>query len=207
MSNCKFSVFPSICAYDVLYSDLRQENFLMRAKSDEIFRQYEQLELEDPTPRKIDGETVTRDPVNSKVSGRESEKAQLSAARDLQYQPVTLEYGAPIRVKWTAPLNHSKKDWIGLYMIGDNTSKEITRVSSQGRWVATSKGSFESARAVYYACALADAMYHALRGGWGGGVDRLFIQYSSSSSSRSAGRPSSTPSRMPVIPRTRGRRL
>lgn len=91
------------------------------------------------------GEVISRDAANAKVSGREGDKAQLST-RDQQYQPVMLEYGAPIRVKWAAPLNHSKRDWIGLYMIGDNTSKEITRVSSQGRWVGTSRGGFDSAR-------------------------------------------------------------
>lgn len=54
------------------------------------------------------------------------------------------DYGAPIKVKWTAPLNHSKKDWVGLYMVTQNSSREITRVSSQGRWVAGTEGSFDS---------------------------------------------------------------
>jgi phosphatidylethanolamine N-methyltransferase len=54
------------------------------------------------------------------------------------------EYGAPIRVKWTAPLNHSKKDWVGLYMVADNASREVTRLASMGRWVATNPGEFDS---------------------------------------------------------------
>jgi phosphatidylethanolamine N-methyltransferase len=54
------------------------------------------------------------------------------------------EYGAPIKVRWTAPLNHSKKDWVGLYMVTDNTSREVTKISSQGRWIATNEGSFDS---------------------------------------------------------------
>ncbi|KAK2877253.1 phosphatidylethanolamine N-methyltransferase [Arthroderma sp. PD_2] len=57
---------------------------------------------------------------------------------------LVLEYGSPIKVKWTAPLNHSKKDWVGLYMIGQNSSREVTKVSSWGRWVATNEGSFDS---------------------------------------------------------------
>ncbi|KAL9129057.1 MAG: hypothetical protein Q9217_002397 [Psora testacea] len=57
---------------------------------------------------------------------------------------LAFEYGAPIRVRWTAPLNHSKKDWIGLYMVADNASREATEVASQGRWVATNKDQYGS---------------------------------------------------------------
>ena len=60
------------------------------------------------------------------------------------FKPVILEYGAPIKVRWTAPLNHSKMDWVGLYMVSDNASREVTRVSSQGRWVATNNDQFGS---------------------------------------------------------------
>ncbi len=42
----------------------------------------------------------------------------------------------------TAPLNHSKHDWIGLYMVADNASRELTRVGSQGRWVSTNKDQY-----------------------------------------------------------------
>lgn len=56
----------------------------------------------------------------------------------------TYEYGAPLRVKWRAPANHSKKDWIGLYMVTDNRSRERTEVSSLGRWAATNPGSYDT---------------------------------------------------------------
>ena len=36
-------------------------------------------------------------------------------------------------------MNHSPKDWVGLYMVADNASREVTKVSSQGRWTATNK--------------------------------------------------------------------
>lgn len=55
---------------------------------------------------------------------------------------VTIDYGAPIKVRWTAPLNHSKKDWIGLYMVADNCSRDVTQVASQGRWIATNKNQY-----------------------------------------------------------------
>jgi phosphatidylethanolamine N-methyltransferase len=60
---------------------------------------------------------------------------------------LVVPYGAPIRVKWTAPLNHSKKDWIGLYMVGDNLSREVTSVRSAGRWVATNPDPWENSKA------------------------------------------------------------
>jgi phosphatidylethanolamine N-methyltransferase len=54
------------------------------------------------------------------------------------------QYGAPIRVKWRAPANHKKRDWIGLYMVTDNSSREITQVSSTGRWVPTNEGQYDT---------------------------------------------------------------
>lgn len=55
----------------------------------------------------------------------------------------TPSYGAPIRVKWTAPVNHGKKDWVGLYRVADNSSREVTRISSAGRWVATAPDQYD----------------------------------------------------------------
>jgi phosphatidylethanolamine N-methyltransferase len=49
---------------------------------------------------------------------------------------LVFNYGSPLIVKWTADENHSKKDWIGLYRITDNISREVTTVSSSGRWTA-----------------------------------------------------------------------
>ncbi|MCJ1378477.1 phosphatidylethanolamine N-methyltransferase [Xylographa soralifera] len=63
------------------------------------------------------------------------------------FKPLEFEYGAPIRVRWTAPLNHSKKDWVGLYRVADNASREATRVASQGRWVATIRDQYDSSTA------------------------------------------------------------
>lgn len=81
-------------------------------------------------------------------SGREGEDARSPPVRtDKGFRPFIFEYGAPIKVKWTAPKGHSSKDWIGLYMVSDTIDREVTRVSSRGRWVAVSKGQYDSARA------------------------------------------------------------
>jgi phosphatidylethanolamine N-methyltransferase len=77
-------------------------------------------------------------------SDKEGLEARTSPKRRSDFKTLMFEYGAPIRVKWTAPLNHSKKDWVGLYMVADNASREVTRVASMGRWVATSPGEFDS---------------------------------------------------------------
>lgn len=55
----------------------------------------------------------------------------------------TYEYGTPLKVSWKAPTNHSKRDWIGLYMVGHNDSKEVTRYSSSARWVATCPNEYD----------------------------------------------------------------
>ncbi|KAF2772875.1 phosphatidylethanolamine N-methyltransferase [Teratosphaeria nubilosa] len=76
-------------------------------------------------------------------SGREGEKGQKPQEHQDNFRRLTVEYGAPIKVRWTAPLNHSKRDWIGLYMVGDNASRDTTKLSSQGRWCATNKGAWD----------------------------------------------------------------
>ena len=80
-------------------------------------------------------------------SEREGEDGQWPQKRRDSFKRLMVEYGAPIKVKWTAPLNHSKKDWIGLYMVADNASREATKISSQGRWIATNKGTHSYASA------------------------------------------------------------
>lgn len=80
-------------------------------------------------------------------SGREGESGQLPLKRADSFERVVVEYGSPIKVKWTAPLNHSKKDWIGLYRVGDNASRDVTKVGSNGRWAATNAGVFDYSKA------------------------------------------------------------
>jgi len=43
--------------------------------------------------------------------------------------------GQPIRVSWTAPSNHSRKDWIGIYRYGSCKSQLVTRISSLSKWM------------------------------------------------------------------------
>lgn len=80
--------------------------------------------------------TSATSPLSERATGKES----LTARVNKDVKTHVLEYGAPIRVKWTAPVKHSKKDWVGLYMVTDNRSRDVTEVSSLGRWVPTSPG-------------------------------------------------------------------
>ncbi|KZV93634.1 phosphatidylethanolamine N-methyltransferase [Exidia glandulosa HHB12029] len=43
--------------------------------------------------------------------------------------------GEPIEIAWQAPANHSRKDWIGIYRVGANSSTLVTQVSSLGLWL------------------------------------------------------------------------
>lgn len=70
--------------------------------------------------------------------------AKLDSPVPYQSQTMVFEYGAPIKVKWTAPASHGKRDWVGLYMVTDNRSREKTDVSSMGRWVPTNKGVYDT---------------------------------------------------------------
>ena len=73
-----------------------------------------------------------------------SEHARPRSEQRSNSKALAFEYGAPIKVRWTAPLNHSKKDWVGLYMVADNASRDATRIASQGRWVATNRDQYGS---------------------------------------------------------------
>ncbi|KXS98205.1 hypothetical protein AC578_281 [Pseudocercospora eumusae] len=102
-------------------------------------------------PKDYSVEIDTRNPAVNKAdhanSGRESEIGQQPLKRTDSFERLVVDYGAPIKIKWTAPLNHSKKDWIGLYRVGDNASREVTKVGSQGRWVGTNPGAYDYASA------------------------------------------------------------
>lgn len=78
------------------------------------------------------------------ASGREGANARMPLDRRGDLKNLVFDYGSPIKIKWTAPLNHHKKDWIGIYKVTDNTSREVTLVSSQGRWVAVNEGSYDN---------------------------------------------------------------
>ncbi|KAI9705575.1 MAG: phosphatidylethanolamine N-methyltransferase [Candelina mexicana] len=92
----------------------------------------------------IEGTPSSALAVSDKASGREGQTARIPAENRSRFKPLMFEYGAPIKVKWTAPLNHSQKDWIGLYMVADNASRDATRVASAGRWVATNEGAYDN---------------------------------------------------------------
>jgi phosphatidylethanolamine N-methyltransferase len=79
-----------------------------------------------------------------KVTGKEGLTARLPVEHRSEYKTLMFEYGAPIKVKWKAPTKHSRKDWIGLYMVADNASREVTRLPSAGRWVPTNPNEYDS---------------------------------------------------------------
>ncbi|KAL2070497.1 hypothetical protein VTL71DRAFT_13523 [Oculimacula yallundae] len=81
--------------------------------------------------------------LNERSTGKEGVTGRFPSQRTDEYEPLMFEYGAPIKVKWRAPKHHSKSDWVGLYMVADNASRDVTRVSSAGRWVATVPNEYE----------------------------------------------------------------
>ncbi|KZF23264.1 phosphatidylethanolamine methyltransferase [Xylona heveae TC161] len=82
--------------------------------------------------------------ISDRMNEKQGTTARLPSQGRSNFKTLMFEYGAPIKVKWTAPLNHGKKDWIGLYMVADNASREVTRIASAGRWIATNKGEYDS---------------------------------------------------------------
>ncbi|KAH8678874.1 phospholipid methyltransferase-domain-containing protein [Tricladium varicosporioides] len=93
---------------------------------------------------KIEGTPLSALSISEIYDGKEGQTARFPRERTDHFQPLIFEYGAPIKVTWTGPVNHSAKDWIGLYMVADNQSRDVTRVSSAGRWIATVPNKYES---------------------------------------------------------------
>ncbi|GAA5840346.1 hypothetical protein JCM11251_006701 [Rhodosporidiobolus azoricus] len=67
--------------------------------------------------------------------------ASTSAAPSTRYH-----LGEPIRVSWSAPVKHSRRDWIGIYRLGANKDSLVTRVSSQGKWLGVFDDEWEGDR-------------------------------------------------------------
>jgi phosphatidylethanolamine N-methyltransferase len=80
----------------------------------------------------------------SALSERDDGKEPLRARFPPDIKTMILEYGAPIKVTWTAPAHHGAKDWVGLYMVTDNHSREVTEFPSLGRWAPTNGGQYDS---------------------------------------------------------------
>lgn len=89
---------------------------------------------------KVNGQSSTLTSLRERATGKEG----LSGRFPKDVKTMTFEYGSPLRVTWTAPARHSKKDWIGLYMVSDNRSREKTEVSTLGRWVPTNARSYDN---------------------------------------------------------------
>lgn len=88
----------------------------------------------------VSGTTVMEAALKERATGKESVTGRFP--KEVKTQ--AYEYGTSLKVKWRAPANHAKGDWIGLYMVTDNRSREMTEVSSLGRWSPTSQGIYDS---------------------------------------------------------------
>ncbi|PHH82532.1 hypothetical protein CDD83_3240 [Cordyceps sp. RAO-2017] len=77
----------------------------------------------------VTGTAAVHSPARDRATGKESMTGRFPKA----VKTMVYEYGAPLKVRWRAPANHSKRDWIGLYMVTDNRSRESTEVPSLGR--------------------------------------------------------------------------
>ncbi|KAG8731428.1 phosphatidylethanolamine N-methyltransferase, partial [Ceratobasidium sp. 428] len=73
--------------------------------------------------------------VSNDVSQFDVEKYHLAVIPTNPDGELRFHIGEPITVTWRAPLEHSRRDWIGLYRIGANKSNLLTNVVSGGKWV------------------------------------------------------------------------
>ncbi|KAI8461050.1 phosphatidylethanolamine N-methyltransferase [Phakopsora pachyrhizi] len=87
------------------------------------------------------GERLIMTRVANDLSSYDTSRYSLTIEESLYHPPrdqktggLMFHMGEPIRLRWRAPPNHSKADWIGCYRRGSNKSGLVTEVTSQGRW-------------------------------------------------------------------------
>ncbi|KAF8154235.1 phospholipid methyltransferase-domain-containing protein [Crassisporium funariophilum] len=76
---------------------------------------------------------ITR--VANDISSYDTAKYRMAVVPSSTTEELAFHLGEPITVKWQAPYKHSRKDWIGLYRVGANKSKQVTKTSSMGMWL------------------------------------------------------------------------
>ncbi|KAI0042743.1 hypothetical protein FA95DRAFT_1584332 [Auriscalpium vulgare] len=76
---------------------------------------------------------ITR--VANDLSSYDTDKYKVHAVSNRADGLLRFHLGEPIRVAWQAPFRHSRRDWIGLYRVGANHSKLVTKTSSLGMWI------------------------------------------------------------------------
>ncbi|KAG2005634.1 phosphatidylethanolamine N-methyltransferase [Coprinopsis cinerea AmutBmut pab1-1] len=76
---------------------------------------------------------ITR--VANDISSYDATKYNVSIVPSSTTGTLAFHLGEPITVKWEAPHNHSRKDWIGLYRVGANKDTLVTKTSAMGMWL------------------------------------------------------------------------
>ena len=88
--------------------------------------------------------SVTINGPSSKIGLSDDEcKDSIVDSKGNRYRSLVFDYGSPVEITWRAPSKHGN-DWIGLYRVADNSSREVTRTSAAGRWIATVPNEHES---------------------------------------------------------------
>ncbi|WVQ75687.1 hypothetical protein IAR50_005316 [Cryptococcus sp. DSM 104548] len=74
---------------------------------------------------------------------KSSYSIQISTSSSSPTPHPAFHVGQPIPISWTAPSNHSSKDWIGIYRLGSCKSEVVTKISSVGKWVGVYEEEWE----------------------------------------------------------------
>lgn len=90
---------------------------------------------------------ITR--VATDLSAYDASRYQMTLPTSSSAPAPRFQVGQPIRVSWTAPPNHSRKDWIGMYRLGSCNSTLVTRIGSLGKWMPIYEGEYEGDRPVH----------------------------------------------------------
>ncbi|CAG8525641.1 12538_t:CDS:2 [Ambispora leptoticha] len=84
-----------------------------------------------PNTTQMKSDKLLTPPSSPLINGIDANnKKSNSSSNSLSY-----ELGSPIMIKWIAPQNHSRRDWIGVYKVTANSSKLYTSISSNGRYL------------------------------------------------------------------------
>ncbi|KAJ1992530.1 phosphatidylethanolamine N-methyltransferase [Dimargaris cristalligena] len=87
-----------------------------------------------PTMNTADTHSPPTSPPKKKKNDSGGSRNSASSSSSNSASPLVYALGEPIHVNWQAPLDHSPRDWIGIYKVTSNPSDRVSSSSSKGRY-------------------------------------------------------------------------
>ncbi|PWY99616.1 hypothetical protein BCV70DRAFT_200549 [Testicularia cyperi] len=108
------------------------------------------VRVEDDEKLRSDGVDKSKYSLEVRPSATPSASTSTSSGAGAESGLPRFHLGEPITVEWTAAPGHSRRDWIGVYLLsrfggkqGADQASLVTKISSQGKWLGVAEREWE----------------------------------------------------------------